>query len=88
MSRNLVQDYCPACEHTVVVEELAGCKIELRQYHHEPVRALVKYKCPTCSLKLLVWLDSFDSIIDLSYYESFNDEPNSEGDPNVYHRPK
>ena len=84
MSRNCCDNRCPECRRLIECIDLEGDVVELRRYYNEPIRALIKHKC-NCGQLLLVWLDSHadgwtKGGIDVSYYESFNDEPGEPGE--------
>lgn len=87
MSRNLCTSSC--CGNTVRLSDLRGRAIEFRRYHTEPPHIGTRWDCPTCKTAYFaIWRDAEYSwnpgdrmrlsrgfVIDLSYYESFNDEP-------------
>lgn len=83
MSRNLCQSSC--CENTVRLSDLRGKPIEFRRYHNSPPVIGTRWDCPSCNTAYFAWWRegkwyhdsrSFGNfVIDLSYYESFNDEP-------------
>ena len=82
MSRNLCTSYC--CDNLVRLSDLRGKPIEFRRYYSEPVVIGTKWVCPTCQTAYFAWWrdaiksDRGDTIrgfvIDLSYYDSFDDE--------------
>lgn len=86
MSRNLCRSTC--CDNTVRLSDLRGKPIEFRRYFKEPPNIGTRWDCPTCSTAYFaIWRDAEYGfltngiqllrgfVIDLSYYESFNDEP-------------
>lgn len=83
MSRNLCTSSC--CENVVRLPDLRGKPIEFRQYANDPPKIGTRWDCPSCGKAYFaIWRDaewSYQSnnwirgfVIDLSYYESFNDE--------------
>lgn len=78
MSRNLGRSYC--CENFVRLEDMRGRPIEFRRYTKYSPHIGCRWDCPTCGTVYFAWWrDSIDAngvsfVIDLSYYESFNDE--------------
>lgn len=83
MSRNLCTSSC--CGNTVRLSDLRGKPIEFRQYSNEPPHIGTRWDCPTClTAYFVIWRDGLgDSssrgysrrfVLDLSYYESYNDE--------------
>ncbi len=83
MSRNLCTSSC--CNTTVRLEDLVGKPIEFRQYGDNPPVIGTRWDCPECGTAyFVIWRDakwSFELgkyvrgfVLDLSYYESFNDE--------------
>jgi hypothetical protein len=86
MSRNLCTSSC--CENTVRLSDLRGRAIEFRRYGNDPPNIGTRWDCPTCQTAYFaIWRDAQYSwnpgarsllsrgfVIDLSYYESFNDE--------------
>ena len=85
MSRNLCQSTC--CENTVRLSDLRGKPIEFRQYFNSPPVIGTRWDCPSCEVAYFaIWRDAQWSwetkrygnfVIDLSYYESYNDEHGS-----------
>lgn len=78
MSRNLLSSSC--CGNTVRLADLRGQPIEFRRYGIEPVAIGTKWVCPSCrTAYFAIWQGGYDEqpkfAIDLSYYDSFNDEP-------------
>ena len=86
MSRNLCRSFC--CNNTVRLSDLRGKLIEFRRFHTEPPHIGTRWDCPTCSTAYFaIWRDAEYGyvngkmqvirgfVIDLSYYESYNDEP-------------
>ena len=87
MSRNLLSSSC--CENIVRLSDLRGKPIEFRRYGsfgREPVVLGTKWTCPSCRTAYFarwhsaVWQGGYDEptpkfTIDLSYYETFDDEP-------------
>ena len=85
MSRNLCASGC--CGVTCNLSDLRGKPIEFRRYYKEAPHIGTKWTCPVCGADYFaIWHrdDQYDGpsssrfTIDLSYYESFNDE---HGDP-------
>lgn len=83
MSRNLLSSSC--CGNIVRLADLRGQPIEFRRYGSEPVAIGTKWVCPSCRTAYFawwndaVWKGGYDEptpkfAIDLSYYETFNDE--------------
>lgn len=83
MSRNLLQSSC--CGNILRLVDLRGQAIQFRRYTKEPVVIGCKWTCPTCHTNYfarwqdVVWTGGYDEetpkfAIDLSYYETFNDE--------------
>lgn len=92
MSRNLCTSSC--CGNTVRLSDLRGKPIEFRRYHDAPPAIGTKWTCPDCgTVYFVIWRDAQWSIeygdwvrgfvLDLSYYESFNDEHRYDDDGNV-----
>ena len=75
MSRNLCRSTC--CNNTVRLSDLRGKPIEFRRFSTEPPKIGTRWDCPTCGTAYFaIWWDlARGFVIDLSYYESFNDEP-------------
>ncbi|MEG4149477.1 hypothetical protein [Microcoleus sp. Pol12B5] len=86
MSRNLCRSTC--CDNIVRLSDLRGKPIEFRRVHTDPPNIGTRWNCPTCGTAYFaIWRDAkwhFNGskmalargfVIDLSYYESFNDEP-------------
>lgn len=81
MSRNLCVSKC--CENIVTLSDIRGKPIEFRRYA-KAINIGTKWACPTCETNyFVIWRDqSWDPlnfqmgnfVLDLSYYESFNDE--------------
>lgn len=83
MSRNLHTSSC--CGNIVRLEDLRGKPLEFRRYAREPVVIGTKWVCPSCNNAYFAWwrdaqvghggvvLKGFS--IDLSYYDTFEDEP-------------
>lgn len=76
MSRNLGRSYC--CENIVRLEDMRGKPIEFRRYSKYAPHIGCRWQCPTCNTVYFAWWvedRNFSTfMIDLSYYESFNDE--------------
>ncbi len=82
MSRNLLSTSCVECNaDRVTRSKLIGAPLEFRKYYNEPPVPGVPWTCSACNTKYFVILSfnhsGFDEL-DLSYYESFNDEPDRE----------
>jgi hypothetical protein len=89
MSRNLCRSSC--CENIVRLSDLRGKPIEFRQYgSSDPPVIGTRWDCPTCATIYFAWwrdakwserLGDYSSgfVIDLSYYATFNDEPDYDG---------
>jgi hypothetical protein len=83
MSRNLCQSSC--CGNILRLSDLRGKPIEFRRYYKSPPVIGTKWDCPTCKTAYFAWwrdaqwqystTNFTNFVIDLSYYESFNDEP-------------
>lgn len=82
MSRNLLSSSC--CGNIVRLADLRGQPIEFRRYGSEPVAIGTKWICPSCQTAYFsIWRGGYDEpipkfVIDLSYYDTFNDEPGLE----------
>lgn len=74
----------------VKLEDLRGKPIEFRQYGSKNPPAIgTKWICPTCQTVYFAWwndakwqsshMEYSKFVIDLSYYATFNDEPDYEG---------
>lgn len=79
MSRNLCKSYC--CENIVRLSDLRGKPIEFRRYASYAPHIGTRWDCPTCGTAYFAWWRDMENngadtyfVIDLSYYESFNDE--------------
>lgn len=83
MARNLCTSSC--CDNTVRLSDLRGKPIEFRRYGNSPPQIGTRWDCPSCKTAyFVIWRDAewdFHSrdfargfVLDLSYYESFNDE--------------
>lgn len=83
MSRNLTTSSC--CGNILRLSDLRGKPIEFRKYYKYAPRIGTKWTCPTCSTVYFAIWRSYDKysgeadeagrfVIDLSYYESYNDE--------------
>lgn len=83
MSRNLLRSSC--CGNIVRLAHLRGQPIEFRRYAKDPVVIGCKWTCPSCTTNYFamwrdaIWIGGYDEetpkfAIDLSYYETFNDE--------------
>lgn len=96
MSRNLCRSTC--CDNTVRLSDLMGKPIEFRRIGTDPPYIGTRWDCPTCGTAYFtIWRDAQwgyvngkmqvvrGFVIDLSYYESFNDEP---GDPSEIENPR
>ena len=93
MSRNLCTSYC--CNNLVKLSDLRGKPIEFRRYYDEPVVIGTKWICPTCQNAYFVWWRDATTdpqqgvirgfVLDLSYYDSFDDEPSSRMVSTPYH---
>jgi len=80
MARNLCKSKC--CNTVVRLSDLRGKPIEFRRFRHEPSVIGTKWLCPEChTAYFVIWRDAIYGyrgfVLDLSYYESFNDEPGS-----------
>lgn len=83
MSRNLCKSSC--CDNIVRLSDLRGKPIEFRRYGDSPPVIGTRWDCPTCATVYFAWWrcaewkeykkDFGDFVIDLSYYATFNDEP-------------
>ena len=86
MSRNLCCSTC--CDNIIRLSDLRGKPIEFRRYSKEPPEIGTRWDCPSCNIAYFaIWRDAEYGyvngrmertrgfVIDLSYYESFNDEP-------------
>lgn len=83
MSRNLCRSHC--CGNIVRLSDLRGKPIEFRRFNHEPPHIGTRWDCPTCAIAyFVIWRDAqwqyslrkfSNFVLDLSFYESFNDEP-------------
>ena len=89
MSRNLGQSSC--CNTVARLSDMRGKPVEFRRYNNGMVHIGVKWACPECgTLYFLSWHDRTYQAergryvsrfaLDLSYYESFNDEPGEPGE--------
>lgn len=86
MSRNLGTSSC--CGKVVKLEDLRNKPIEFRRYKSEPVVIGTNWICPSCHTSYFaLWRDAqLNSwgvvtrgfVIDLSYYDTFNDELSTE----------
>lgn len=86
MSRNLCQSSC--CGYVLRLSDLRGKPIEFRRYYKSPPVIGTRWDCPTCKTVYFAWWregqwyhstrEFGNFVIDLSYYESFNDEPGVE----------
>ena len=94
MSRNLCTSSC--CGNIVRLSDLRGKPIEFRKMKADPPNIGTRWDCPTYKTAYFVfWRDAkFDDlwgrwssgfVLDLSYYESFNDE---HGDPEDFENPQ
>lgn len=79
MSRNLCRSHC--CDNTVRLSDMRGKPIEFRRYGSYAPHIGCRWDCPTCGTAYFAWWrdgDAYPSppsfVIDLAYYESFNDE--------------
>lgn len=79
MSRNLCRSYC--CKNIVRLSDLRGKPIEFRRYASYQPHIGTRWDCPTCKTAYFAWWRDAEYgenehrfVIDLSYYESFNDE--------------
>jgi hypothetical protein len=87
MSRNICEDTC-SCGYQFGIPDFVGKPIEFRQYSNDAPVAGVKLPCPTCDIVYFGWyyyrepneLNDYKGRynIDLSFYESFNDEGSGE----------
>lgn len=91
MSRNLLSTKCVHCEHKVELLEEPHpiTKEEAGRYFDEYEGMIVaKAICPMCLAEYLAWIDetervkiridrkaNYGEVLDLSYYSTFNDEP-------------
>lgn len=87
MARNLCRSSC--CDVVAHLGDMRGKPVEFRRYADGQVFIGVRWNCPRCDTAyFLFWRDTSDDAygqpyrprftLDLSYYESFNDE---HGDP-------
>lgn len=87
MSRSLLTSTC--CGNIVRLADLRGQPIEFRRYGTEPIALGTKWICPSCTTTYFawwndaIWQGGYDEptpkfAIDLSYYETFDDELASE----------
>ena len=84
MSRNLCRSSC--CGYTLRLEDLRGKPIEFRRYSNSPPVLGTKWTCQNCgTMYFAIWRNAIwgtypyndwvrGFVIDLSYYESYNDE--------------
>lgn len=82
VSRNLCTSSC--CDNTVRLSDLRGKPIEFRRYGKEPPLLGTRWDCPACGTAYFaIWRGAEfrnhnhhwgNFVIDLSYYESFDDE--------------
>lgn len=86
MSRNLLATRCADCDKaSITIQNLIGKKLEFRQYYEEVACPGVPWTCPNCHTKYFVMIERYYSEyehiwklrLDLSYYESYNDEHDS-----------
>lgn len=88
MSRNLCTSSC--CNNIVRLGDLRGKPIEFRRYGDSPPVLGTRWDCPTCGTAYFAWwneapwykdkMEYGNFVIDLSYYATFNDEPDYEGE--------
>lgn len=92
MSRNLTTSKC--CGNIVRLSDLRGKPIEFRRYGKYAPHIGTRWDCPTCKTVYFAWWrdaiydGNYDPrsgnepkfVIDLAYYESFNDEHDYDGE--------
>lgn len=93
MSRNLCTDTCVECNnYTFGIADMVGKPIEFRQYSFYNPNLGCRLDCPECGRAYFAWVYFYDPTgaghhppdypgsyrIDLSFYESYNDEPDDD----------
>lgn len=92
MARNLCTSKC--CGNIVRLSDLRDKPIEFRQIGNEPPDIGTRWDCPSCGTAYFAfwrspkWSDIYQNwasgfVIDLSYYESYNDEHSYDKDGNI-----
>lgn len=92
MARNLCTSYC--CHTHVTLADLVGKPIEFRAVGGDPPVLGTRWDCPECGTAYFAfwrnaeWSHHYNDwgpgyVIDLSYYESYNDEHRYDGEGNV-----